>query len=186
MSVSIQVPTKAELAVREELEKYDLNPLYDRVYCFKCSDYFLWQNKFPPEYCVIDGDDLGKGEYCRPDIMLERWIIEQDWVDRRLAVIYVNGKIHGKRRQNMRDWNQIQELLNRNIQVYVILNEDIIDGKAKTDKKSKEGKATKAKIKTEARRATVKRIRDCFNDDSGAKYEEYKRGKEFQERVRKY
>jgi hypothetical protein len=188
MTVSdYQEPTQAETVLRKALEKYNLPALYDQTYCFDCHSYFDWSNRWPPEYCMNCGVMFEKATFCRPDIILVSEIGCKEIVQKKLAVIYVNGGIHYKSHKNIRkDYMQVQDLLNDGVEVYILLNEDLIDekgyGKNRGGKKQK--KADRPKI-AEAE-SIARDIRDIFSDASGERYQEYRKSKTFQERFRKY
>lgn len=130
--------------------------LINQTYCFTCGKYFTWDNFTCPTNCLRCGHLFEKGDFCRPDFILE-WPKKK-----RVGVVMVNGGIHDRNRVRKRDKAIIRDLLDRKVRVFVVLNEEI-------DKVVKEKSVE-----------LVADIWSCMKSDS--MYAKYIKGGDYQER----
>ena len=105
--------------------------MINRIYCFKCRKHFNWSRSEAPERCVFGHQWTEPGQFARPDFSL---VDENGDI---IAVIRVDGPVHDKRAQRIRDRFQAQSFLDCNIKVFLFRNEWLLGAQHIIAKKSK-------------------------------------------------
>lgn len=100
-------------------------------YCFSCDKVFNWTRSEAPEKCPIGRHEWTEiGQFARPDFLIY-------YVDKPVACVRIDGPVHDKRRQIMKDRFQAQSFLDRDIKVFVIRNEWLLGAQHIIGKKVK-------------------------------------------------
>lgn len=101
-------------------------------YCFKCKKVFNWTRSEAPEVCGVGRHKWTEpGQFARPDFLL--------YVDdtRPIACIRIDGPVHDKRVQRVKDRFQAQSFLDQGIKVFLIRNEWLLGSQHIITKKTK-------------------------------------------------
>lgn len=100
-------------------------------YCFTCHKVFNWTRSEAPEKCPIGRHDWTEpGQFARPDFLI---YID----DKLLACVRIDGPVHDKKTQRIKDRFQAQSFLDDGIKVFVIRNEWLLGAQHIIYKKSK-------------------------------------------------
>ena len=121
--------TKYEEILKSLFEEIGVHPIIDNYICLKCGGIYPLPdaNKYPSK-CMACGDFQQKdgsflqGSYIIPDLVIKH----EDGYPDSIGVIYVNGVVHTKHKQQKKDEHQIERLVKLGYRVFVFENEDVI------------------------------------------------------------
>lgn len=128
--------------------------LINQIYCFDCGNFYQYQDILKsPKKCQVcqtifhkPGSKDGRISYlARPDFILDfnnpeaRLQYKHDCNHHRLnniklyqsqymqkvAVIRIDGSIHNKQSQRIKDWHQYKNFCERGIKVFIVTNDDV-------------------------------------------------------------
>ena len=104
------------------------------IYCFKCRKTFTWTRSEAPEQCNIGFHKWTEpGQYARPDFLIYNDLDEKQPI----ACVRIDGPVHDKRRQIMKDRFQAHNFLDSNIKVFIFRNEWLLGAQHIVGKKLK-------------------------------------------------
>lgn len=126
------IRTDYEILFQRGLDSLDVIYVINSIYCFKCRKAFNWSKSEAPERCFRGGHKWTElGQFARPDFSL----LDEDGDIK--AVVRIDGPVHDKRRQIMKDRFQAQSFLDCGIKVFIIRNEWLLGAQHVIGKKIK-------------------------------------------------
>lgn len=153
-SVSTSIRTRYEEIYESYLRLLGQPYLINQIYCFSCGNFYQYQDILKaPKKCQIcqiifhiPGSKDGRVSYIsRPDFILDFNNLEarlqykhdcqyhrlkniklyQSEYMKKVAIIRIDGSMHNKQSQRIKDWHQYRDFCERGVKVFIITNEDI-------------------------------------------------------------
>lgn len=134
------LPTEAIRTDFEKLFERGLRSLRvkyqtDVIYCFKCRKTFTWARSEAPEQCNRGFHKWTEpGQFARPDFLIYS---AGDDDDHPIACVRIDGPVHDRRAQRVKDRFQAQSFLDAGIKVFLFRNEWLLGAQHIIGKKTK-------------------------------------------------